>query len=136
MSFVEYLKPRRYGDYLPAIESTMRTTFYVALSLLLLKVGTAWIADRIRRRQPGFILADYITWPRHNDPEFLDNVAVGAWDAAINAAAGVVIFHLCKLQFPNDTEGSTTGFLVFLTVLAVKSAYYGLREISGELAED
>ena len=135
MSFVEYLKPRRYGDYLPAIESTMRTTFYVALSLLLLRWGQHG-SPTVSAAVTGFILADYITWLVITIPEFLDNVAVGAWDAAINAAAGVVIFHLCKLQFPNDTEGSTTGFLVFLTVLAVKSAYYGLREISEELAED
>ena len=134
MSFVEYLKPSRYGAYLPAIESALRTIFYLALSILLLvwgRRGSPIISGAIT----GFIVADYLTWLIITIQECFDYVTAGAWDAVVNIAASMAIFHFSKLEFPSDFEGAGAGFFCFLIVIAAKLAYYGAREMSEELSE-
>ena len=116
------------------IESVVRTLFYAGL-VAGLYVSSRHDAPVLAGVVIGVTLADYLTWLVMAFVELPEYFAEGAWDALINIAAGLLVYTLCGVTIPRDTEAVVMGFLAFLAVLAVKGTYYGLKSVVADYEE-
>ena len=113
------------------VRSSLRTVFYAILVGLLLtwrQHGSASVSGLVI----GLLFGDFVTWLGRTILTALTDFGYGAWQATVNIVAGVVIYQFCGLSVPRGADELGMCFIAFLTVVALKAAYYSFEWVKDE----